>query len=72
VLVHELLEAGDAAADYMGAYREAYALLAAGSPAAIDALERLHAERPDDGCVVFHLGRARDGVVSATIEMSEK
>ncbi len=72
VLVHELLEAGDAGTDYMAAYREAYALLEAGSPAAVDALERLQAVRPDDGCVAFHLGRAREGLVSATIEMSEK
>ncbi|MBI5166072.1 MAG: adenylate/guanylate cyclase domain-containing protein [Magnetospirillum sp.] len=53
-------------------YRHAYALLEADDPGAEGELAVLHAERPDDGLVAFHLGRARAGQRTPLIVMTEK
>jgi adenylate cyclase len=54
------------------AYEAAYGLLMAGNPAALEAFERLHAQRPQDGLVAFHLQRLRAGEQGERFVMSRK
>jgi adenylate cyclase len=61
---------GDAPAD--AGYEAAHALLAAGNDRALAAFARLHAERPDDGLVAFHLRRLQAGERGDRVVMAEK
>lgn len=61
---------GDAPAD--AAYEAAHALLAAGEPSALGAYTRLHAERPDDALVAFHLRRLQAGACGDMVVMADK
>ncbi|AHL73931.1 guanylate cyclase [Stutzerimonas stutzeri] len=54
------------------AYDAAYALIANGDEAAVEAFERLHAQRPDDALVRYQLERLCAGQLGEHIVMSEK
>jgi adenylate cyclase len=53
-------------------YEDAFALLAAEDDRALDAFERLHARRPDDALVAFHLQRLRRGEQGARFAVDSK
>jgi adenylate cyclase len=61
---------GDATAD--ADYEAAHAMLAADDTGALGAFTRLHAQRPDDGLVAFHLRRLQDGESGDVVVMAEK
>lgn len=61
---------GNAPAD--AGYEAAHALLAAGNDDALAAFMRLHAERPDDGLVAFHLRRLQAGERGDLVVMVDK
>lgn len=54
------------------AYEAAYELMAGGDETAREAFERLHAQRPADNLVRFHLERLRTGMGGELIVMTEK
>lgn len=54
------------------AYEQAFALMAAEAPDAIEAFNRLAAARPDDGLVQFHCSRLRAGERGAHFAMQRK
>jgi adenylate cyclase len=53
-------------------YEAAYALLAAGDAGAMAAFMRLHAERPEDRLVAFHLRRLQAGENGDLVVMADK
>jgi adenylate cyclase len=61
---------GDAPAD--PDYEAAHTMLAAGDHGALGAFTRLHAQRPDDGLVAFHLHRLQGGESGETVVMADK
>ena len=70
VLAHEPLNLERSAA--AEPYREAYAALASGSPAARQAFATLLADNPEDPLVVFHLQRALAGASDVIVDDIEK
>lgn len=72
VTVYELLSVGEAGLPWVGRYCEAYARLAAGEGGSVTALQALSNERPDDGCIRFHLERASRGELNTIIRMTAK
>ena len=72
VTVYELLQVGEAARPWVARYREAYAHLAAGDAQAVTLLQGLSDERPDDGCIRFHIERASRGELNTIIRMITK
>ena len=66
--VYEALDSGTADEEYDAAH----ALLAAGSDAALAAFALLHAQRPDDGLVAFHLQRLQAGESGELVVMPDK
>jgi len=72
VTVYELLTPGGRCEAWVARWLETYRLLAAGDSRALAMLEELAAERPGDGCIRFHLDRARQGELSTQIRMSAK
>ena len=68
LMVYEPLDAAPADAGYDAAY----ALMAAGDAGALTAFMRLHAERPDDGLVAFHLRRLQAGEHGELVVMADK
>jgi adenylate cyclase len=53
-------------------YEAAHALMSADDAGALGAFTRLHAQRPDDGLVAFHLRRLQDGESGDTVVMADK
>ena len=53
-------------------YEAAHALLAAGDSGALAAFLRLHAARPDDALVAFHLRRLQGGETGELVVMADK
>ena len=53
-------------------YESAHNLMSIGDEGALDAFERLHAQRPDDALVCFQLTRLRSGERGEHIVMTEK
>ena len=53
-------------------YESAYALLTGDPAAALAAFGKLHADRPQDGLVKFHLERLQSGASGTLIVMSGK
>jgi adenylate cyclase len=70
--VFEMMEPGHESEAWVADYRAAFALLEADDPKAVTALEKLAAERPDDGLVAFHLTRAAAGNRIPLIVMADK
>jgi class 3 adenylate cyclase len=70
--VVELLPPEVAAEAWVDSYRNAYALLEAGSRDAVAALRALETKRPDDAVIRFHRERAEAGVLSVVVELTDK
>lgn len=70
--MYELLPIGEASQTWVVRYHEAYAFLVAGDARAVALLQALAEERPDDGCVRYHLERAARGELNTIIRMTAK
>ncbi len=72
VEAYEPISAEVAASKRIKDYLEAYALMRAESPQALQALESLAETYPDDPVVAMHMQRLRDGEKGTVIVMAEK
>jgi adenylate cyclase len=72
ILVHEVLSPERSGRPFMAHYRDAFAALERGDAGVLERFEALHAEDPEDGCVLFYLHRLRDGVVGSEVVMEDK
>ncbi len=72
VEAYEPISAEVAASKRIKDYLEAYALMRAESPQALQALETLAEAYPDDPVVAMHVQRLRDGEKGTVIVMAEK
>jgi adenylate cyclase len=72
VEVFEAIAPEDPRAGSIGAYREAFELMDAGDPSAIDAMRELVAKDRKDGLAAFHLARMERGETGSRVVLTEK